>query len=70
MQVNFNDMNNRYIDVSNAKKDEFNNIYVDLDVQYLMAPRPITIKGISEEKEAPTIIVNIRNSNAELTAGT
>ncbi|NRN78432.1 collagen-binding domain-containing protein [Lactobacillus helveticus] len=70
MQVNFNDMNNRYIDVSNAKKDEFNNIYVDLDAQYLMAPQPITIKGISEEKEAPTIIVNIRNSNAELTAGT
>ncbi|NRO06793.1 hypothetical protein IMAU30078_01572 [Lactobacillus helveticus] len=52
------------------KKDEFNNIYVDLDAQYLMAPQPITIKGISEEKEAPTIIVNIRNSNAELTAGT
>ncbi|AUJ27582.1 hypothetical protein [Lactobacillus helveticus] len=42
MQVNFNDMNNRYIDVSNAKKDEFNNIYVDLDAQYLMAPQPIT----------------------------
>ncbi|UOC05708.1 collagen-binding domain-containing protein [Lactobacillus johnsonii] len=59
VQVNTNDMNNRFIDVSQAKPNDDGYIYVNLPYQYLTDPQPITIKGISNNQIAPTIIINV-----------
>ena len=56
--VNFTDMNNRYVDVSNAKAEN-GYIYLNIPFQYLSAPQPLTIKGLSNSLVAPTIIVNV-----------
>lgn len=70
VEANFNDMNNRYVDVSKAKKDAEGNVYVDLDAEYLNAAQPVTFKGLSDEKIAPTIIINVKNSGSELDSNT
>lgn len=54
--ANFTDMNNRYVDVSNAKAEN-GYIYLNIPFQYLSAPQPLTIKGLSNS--APTIVVNV-----------
>ncbi|MCI1632717.1 MAG: KxYKxGKxW signal peptide domain-containing protein [Liquorilactobacillus nagelii] len=56
----FSDMNNRYVDVSNATV-EGGIIYVNIPFAYLNASQPITIKGVSSSIDGPTIIINVTN---------
>ncbi|MCT0452206.1 collagen-binding domain-containing protein, partial [Lactococcus cremoris] len=56
---NYDDMNNRYVDVSKVATGT-QIIYVIVPFKYLSAPQPITIKGIShQEKNRPTIVINV-----------
>ncbi|MDG0265221.1 hypothetical protein MKI28_09490, partial [Streptococcus thermophilus] len=55
---NYSDMNNRYVDVSKVATGT-QIIYVNVPFKYLSAPQPITIKGISQEKNGPTIVINV-----------
>lgn len=55
---NFDDMNNRYIDVSNAIPTD-NVIYVQIPAEYLSAAQPIKIFGLSSKADAPTIIITV-----------
>ncbi len=56
VKVNFNDMNHQLIDVSNTQG---NIIYVNVPVEYLEAPQPIYIQGISSDQTGPMIVVNV-----------
>ncbi|WP_222845066.1 mucin-binding protein, partial [Lactiplantibacillus plantarum] len=56
---NYDDMNNRYVDVSKVATGT-QIIYVIVPFKYLSASQPITIKGIShQEKNRPTIVINV-----------
>ncbi|MFD1550491.1 mucin-binding protein, partial [Levilactobacillus fuyuanensis] len=55
---NYDDMNNRYVDVSKVATGT-QIIYVNVPFKYLSAPQPITIKGISQEENGPTIVINV-----------
>lgn len=50
------DMNNRYIDVS-AAKDSI--IVVKVPAQYIEAPQPITIKGLSSDDKGPVVVLDV-----------
>ena len=52
------DMNNRYIDVSGAAGSI---IVVDVPVEYLEAPQPITIKGLSSDDAGPLVVLNVKS---------
>ena len=54
----FSDMNNRYVDVSNAKPKD-NVIYVNIPFEYLNAPQPIKIFGLSSKADGPTVVINV-----------
>ncbi|MFT9269748.1 MAG: collagen-binding domain-containing protein [Liquorilactobacillus nagelii] len=54
----FSDMNNRYVDVSNATVED-GIIYVNIPFAYLNASQPITIKGVSSSIDGLTIIINV-----------
>ncbi|MGX4645415.1 collagen-binding domain-containing protein [Holzapfeliella sp. JNUCC 80] len=59
---NFSDMNNRSIDLSDAKSlQSDDNIFVSIPFDYLSAPQPITIKGIPSKLNASSIIINVTN---------
>ena len=76
VEKNFEDMNNRQIDLSNAVPDKNNAIYVDLDADILQGAQPIKIDGLTNIKSpenvkgSPVVIINVRNSGKELTART
>ena len=65
VKADFNDLNNSWIDVSEAIKnagDSKEPIYVTIDAAYLSGDkRNITIKGIPAGAEAPMIILNVIN---------
>lgn len=50
------DMNNRYIDVSGTAGSI---IVVNVPVEYLEAPQPITIKGLSSDDAGPLVVLNV-----------
>ncbi|WP_337960141.1 collagen-binding domain-containing protein, partial [Leuconostoc mesenteroides] len=55
---NYDDMNNRYVDVSKVATGT-QIIYVNVPFKYLSASQPITIKGISNLENGPTIVINV-----------
>lgn len=65
VKADFNDLNNSWIDVSEAIKnagDSKEPIYVTIDAAHLSGDkRNITIKGIPAGAEAPMIILNVTN---------
>lgn len=65
VKADFNDLNNSWIDVSEAIKnagDSKEPIYVAIDAAHLSGDkRNITIKGIPAGAEAPMIILNVTN---------
>ena len=58
--TNYSDMNNRNIDISNAKADDRNRIFVDVPFEYLQAPQPLKISGLSSLVTGSTIILNVK----------
>ncbi|MEY8441972.1 collagen-binding domain-containing protein [Lactobacillaceae bacterium 24-114] len=60
---NFDDMNNRYIDVSNAIPTD-NVMYMQIPADFLAASQPIKIYGLSSKADAPTIIITITGIGA------
>ncbi|CCF23669.1 collagen-binding domain-containing protein [Leuconostoc citreum] len=60
---NYSDMNNRTIDVNNAKADDQNRIFVTIPVDYLTAAQPIKISGLSSSVKGSTVIFNVTNIN-------
>jgi clumping factor B len=65
VKADFNDLNNSWIDVSEAIKnagDSKEPIYLTIDAAHLSGDkRNITIKGITAGAEAPMIILNVTN---------
>ncbi|WP_367369279.1 KxYKxGKxW signal peptide domain-containing protein [Pediococcus ethanolidurans] len=55
---NYDDMNNRYVDVSKVATGT-QIIYVNVPFKYLSAAQPITIKGISHLENGPTVVINV-----------
>lgn len=68
IKSDFSDQNNRYIDVSDAKPNLSNHIYVDIPWEYLEAPQPIKITGLSSLENAPTVIINVGKGESKKTA--
>ncbi|WP_300559990.1 collagen-binding domain-containing protein [Companilactobacillus sp.] len=65
----FDDMNNRVIDVSDYVVNEKNQIILNLDPEVLNSNTPLTIKGLSSSENGPTIIINVDtagNSNYDV----
>ncbi|WP_053084448.1 collagen-binding domain-containing protein [Companilactobacillus ginsenosidimutans] len=56
---NFDDMNNRVIDVSDYVVNEKNQIILNLDPEVLKSNTPLQIKGVSSDEKGPTIIINV-----------
>ena len=61
---NVSDMNNRYIDVSKAIAAD-NVIYVNIPVEYLAAPQPLKIYGLSSKVDGPTVVINVIGVNGK-----
>ncbi|WP_373841991.1 collagen-binding domain-containing protein [Limosilactobacillus sp.] len=59
---NFTDMNNRYVDVSNAQPVN-NVIYINLPAELLDAPQPIKLYGLSSRTDGPMIVINVIGSD-------
>lgn len=57
--VDFGDMNNRIIDVSHATD---NLIIINIDASSLEQPQPITIKGLSSNRDGAAVILNVRGA--------
>ncbi|WP_130845902.1 collagen-binding domain-containing protein [Lactiplantibacillus mudanjiangensis] len=55
----FTDMNNRVIDVSDLEPDENGQIVINLSADVLAGNTPLTIKGLSSDKDGNTIIINV-----------
>lgn len=58
VKSDFTDMNNKFIDVSDVKPEN-GTIYINIDPADLLSPQPITIKGLSEAKDSPAIVLNV-----------
>lgn len=58
VKSDFTDMNNKVIDVSDVKPEN-GTIYINIDPADLLSPQPITIKGLSEAKDSPAIVLNV-----------
>lgn len=58
VKSDFTDMNNKVIDVSDVKSEN-GTIYINIDPADLLSPQPITIKGLSEAKDSPAIVLNV-----------
>ena len=56
--IDFKDMNNQFIDVSNATATD-GVIYVNIPSSILRGPQPIKIYGLSSNVNAPTVIINV-----------
>ena len=54
----FSDMNNRFIDVSQATPKD-NVIYVNIPFEYLNASQPVKIYGLSSKVDGPTVVINV-----------
>ncbi len=55
----FDDMNNRVIDVSDYVVNENNHIIINLDPEVLNSNTPLIIKGLSSSEDGPTVIFNV-----------
>ncbi len=55
----FDDMNNRVIDVSDYVVNENNHIIINLDPEVLNSNTPLIIKGVSSSEDGPTVIFNV-----------
>ena len=55
----FPDMNNRVIDVTDMQPDENGRIVINLSADVLAGNTPLTIKGLSSDKDGNTIIINV-----------
>jgi hypothetical protein len=58
--TNFSDNNQQVVDVSKADQTQ-KFIYVDIDYSKLAGPQPITIKGLSNDLDGPTVIFNVKH---------
>ncbi|MCH3905533.1 MAG: choice-of-anchor A family protein [Lactobacillus sp.] len=70
VKVDFSDMNKRQIDVSKAKANDQNLVFVDVPAEYLEASQPITISGLSANENAKTIIINVVSGKNSLNVQT
>ncbi|CAM3124319.1 collagen-binding domain-containing protein [Lactiplantibacillus plajomi] len=55
----FEDMNNRVIDVTDLEPDEDGHIIINLSADVLANSTPLTIKGLSADKDGHTVIINV-----------
>ncbi|MGN1283032.1 MAG: KxYKxGKxW signal peptide domain-containing protein [Limosilactobacillus sp.] len=58
VKVDFSDMNNRFIDISGVALG-VKTIFVNVPLEYLSAPQPLTIKGLSSGEDGPVVILNV-----------
>lgn len=66
--LNFSDMNNRTIDISNVKEKV---VIVELSSDFLEQPQDIIIKGLdSDTKDGQVVIVNVRSAKGTLNLST
>ncbi len=71
VKIDLHDMNNQIIDIRNAKADDNNLIYVNLDSHLLAQPQPIKIKGLENgKKENPIVIINVKSDTHKLNVAT
>ena len=71
VKTNFDDENNRTIDITDAKVSKDNFVFVNIDAN-LLKDRPINIKGLGMKKnnKVPTVVINIKSSDKDLNIGT
>ena len=55
----FDDQNNRVIDINDYIVNENNQIILNLSPDFLNSNTPLTIKGISSSENGPTVIINV-----------
>lgn len=55
----FNDMNNRVIDITDLEPDENGHIIINLSADVLNGSTPLTIQGLSADKDGNTVIINV-----------
>jgi len=60
----FPDMNNRVIDVSDLQPDQDGRIVINLSADVLAGNTPLTIKGLSTDKDGNTVIINVDTEGA------
>ncbi|MFC6295469.1 collagen-binding domain-containing protein [Lactiplantibacillus daoliensis] len=60
----FPDMNNRVIDVSDLQPDKDGKIVINLSADVLAGNTPLTIKGLSTDKDGNTVIINVDTEGA------
>lgn len=66
--LNFSDMNNRTIDISNVKEKV---VIIELSSDFLEQPQDITIKGLdSDTKDGQVVIINVQSSKDALNLAT
>lgn len=58
VKVDFSDMNNRFIDISGVTQGA-KTIFINVPLEYLSAPQPLTIKGLSSSEDGPVVILNV-----------
>jgi len=55
----FDDLNQRVIDVTDVQPDADGHIVLNLPADVLSTSTPLTIKGLSEDKDGHTVIINV-----------
>lgn len=60
----FPDMNNRVIDVTDLQPDKDGRIVINLSADVLAGNTPLTIKGLSTDKDGNTVIINVDTEGA------
>ena len=66
--LNFSDMNNRTIDISNVKEKV---VFIELPSDFLEQPQDIIIKGLdSDTKDGQVVIINVRSAKDTLNLST
>lgn len=59
VKSDFSNENNRWVDVSGAKANSQNLVFVNVPAKYLEVARPIKVKGLAANQDAKTIIINV-----------
>ena len=67
--MDFSDMNNQKIDVSNATATD-NVIYVNIPGSLLAGSQPIKVYGLSSKDGAPTVVINVLNADGTINIAT
>ena len=60
--VDFGDMNNRFIDISQVDQGTDNLVIINIDASLLEQSQPITIKGLSSNRDGAAVILNVRGA--------